>query len=169
MRLNRRHTAALVALALLLRAAVPLGYMPGNVFAGEFMVLCPVGSAQSFALLDAIRGSARAGHVGHGPAHAAGHERHSHHGHATHGNRASASGADRHAHHDQHAGAVDDHCPIGSALSLAFLPAPDVPPVMDWPSAGYPKPGSMFPAVVRFNRGHPVRGPPAARTFSYDL
>ncbi len=163
---NRRHTATLIALALLLRAAVPLGYMPGSVFAGEFMVLCPAGSAPSFTLLNAIQNGAEAAHADHGAAHAAGHEHHAHHAHAADPTRASAGGTDAHAHHDHHAGAVDDRCPIGSALSLAFLPAPDVPPVMDWPSASYPKPGSAFPAVVRFNRGHPVRGPPAAYRFS---
>lgn len=26
-----------------MRALIPLGYMPGNVLAGEFMVLCPTG------------------------------------------------------------------------------------------------------------------------------
>jgi len=150
MRLNTRHTALLVALTLLLRAAVPLGYMPGNVFAGEFMVLCPAGSAPSFALLDAIREHT-------GPAH-------EHHGHHGHGAGTSDTGA--HEHHDEHAGAVDDRCPIGSALSLAFLPAPELPPVSDWPTASYPKPDSALPAVVRFNRGHPVRGPPAALTLS---
>jgi len=164
MSLKRRFPAALVAIALLLRAAVPLGYMPGSVFAGEFMVLCPVGSANSFALLDTIRAGTGAGHAGHGAAHTAGHEHHAHHGHAADG--ASADGTDAHAHHDQHAGAVDDRCPIDSALSLAFLPAPDVPPDMDRPSTGYPKPANTFPTPARLNRGHPVRGPPAALTFS---
>ena len=151
---KHRFPAVLVAVALLLRAAVPLGYMPGKLFAGEFMVLCPVGSAPSYALLDTTRSEAGSGHHN---THAAGH---SHHGHTAHHNPVSADGA--HAHHDEHAGAVDDRCPIGSALNLAFLPGPDVPLVADWPSASYPKPGSAFPAVVRFNRGHPVRGPPAA-------
>jgi hypothetical protein len=29
--------------SLILRAIIPLGYMPGNILAGEFMVLCPSG------------------------------------------------------------------------------------------------------------------------------
>jgi hypothetical protein len=32
---------------LLVRALIPLGYMPGNVLDGEYMVLCPVGLAAS--------------------------------------------------------------------------------------------------------------------------
>lgn len=38
-----RALRAALALALLLRMAIPAGYMPGNVLAGEFMVLCPEG------------------------------------------------------------------------------------------------------------------------------
>lgn len=41
-RLNRLVTA-LAAVTILLRAIIPLGYMPGNALAGEFMVLCPAG------------------------------------------------------------------------------------------------------------------------------
>ena len=41
--------AVLALAALLLRAIIPLGYMPGNVLAGEFVVLCPTGSAAKFA------------------------------------------------------------------------------------------------------------------------
>ena len=36
--------------ALMIRAVIPLGYMPGNLLAGEFMVLCPTGLPASFAL-----------------------------------------------------------------------------------------------------------------------
>lgn len=39
--------ACLVLAALAVRALIPLGYMPGNLFAGEFMVLCPTGMPQS--------------------------------------------------------------------------------------------------------------------------
>ena len=50
-RTNRTYRAAaipgkVVALGvacLLMRALVPVGYMPGNLLAGEYMVLCPVG------------------------------------------------------------------------------------------------------------------------------
>ena len=43
---TRRNNGALILLGiacLALRAIVPAGYMPGNLLAGEFMVLCPVG------------------------------------------------------------------------------------------------------------------------------
>lgn len=33
---------------LILRAMIPLGYMPGNLVAGEFMVLCPSGVPAGF-------------------------------------------------------------------------------------------------------------------------
>ena len=42
MTLRRLATFAVVA-GLLTRALIPTGYMPGNLLAGEFMVLCPVG------------------------------------------------------------------------------------------------------------------------------
>ncbi|MEJ2172774.1 MAG: hypothetical protein ACO22K_07565 [Woeseiaceae bacterium] len=32
-----------------IRALIPAGYMPGNVFAGEFMVMCPSSSAAAIA------------------------------------------------------------------------------------------------------------------------
>ncbi|MEM7500812.1 MAG: DUF2946 family protein [Pseudomonadota bacterium] len=44
--LRRLALAALLALAM--RALIPLGYMPGNVLAGEFMVLCPTGLPAGF-------------------------------------------------------------------------------------------------------------------------
>ena len=44
---SRNRIGMRVALAtvscLLLRATIPLGFMPGNVLAGEFVVLCPAG------------------------------------------------------------------------------------------------------------------------------
>ena len=39
----RRFAAGLALLGLIARALIPLGYMPGNLLAGEFMVLCPSG------------------------------------------------------------------------------------------------------------------------------
>jgi hypothetical protein len=36
---------------LAVRALLPLGYMPGNLLAGEFAELCPVASAATFELL----------------------------------------------------------------------------------------------------------------------
>ena len=38
-----RWTPAILAATLLLRAAIPAGYMPGNLLAGEFARLCPTG------------------------------------------------------------------------------------------------------------------------------
>lgn len=39
----RRFAAGLALAGILVRALIPLGYMPGNVLDGEFMVLCPSG------------------------------------------------------------------------------------------------------------------------------
>ena len=39
----RRWAARLALAGILVRALIPLGYMPGNVLDGEFMVLCPSG------------------------------------------------------------------------------------------------------------------------------
>jgi len=39
----RRTTGLALAACLLLRALIPVGYMPGNLLAGELMVLCPEG------------------------------------------------------------------------------------------------------------------------------
>ena len=49
---NLRRLALASLLALAMRALIPLGYMPGNVLAGEFMVLCPTGLPAGF-LVDA--------------------------------------------------------------------------------------------------------------------
>ena len=45
----RRLALAVAAAGLLTRALIPLGYMPGNLLAGEFMVLCPTGLPQALA------------------------------------------------------------------------------------------------------------------------
>jgi len=43
-RSNSRHFAGAALLGcLLLRTLIPLGYMPGNLLAGEFVTLCPQG------------------------------------------------------------------------------------------------------------------------------
>lgn len=39
----RSRQMSIVLAAVVLRAIIPLGYMPGNLLAGEFMVLCPTG------------------------------------------------------------------------------------------------------------------------------
>lgn len=45
-RLRGLALASLLALAA--RALIPLGYMPGNLLEGEFMVLCPTGMPEGF-------------------------------------------------------------------------------------------------------------------------
>ncbi len=40
---SRRLAGGVAVAGLLARALIPLGYMPGNLLAGEFMVLCPSG------------------------------------------------------------------------------------------------------------------------------
>lgn len=50
-RLRRTATHLLLA-TLALRALLPIGYMPGNLLAGELAALCPVASAATFELLD---------------------------------------------------------------------------------------------------------------------
>ena len=40
---NTRWLTALLAAGFILRAFIPVGYMPGNLLAGEFVELCPVG------------------------------------------------------------------------------------------------------------------------------
>ena len=51
-----RLTAALLVATLAVRALLPIGYMPGNVFAGEVAELCPVASAATFSLLGSSEG-----------------------------------------------------------------------------------------------------------------
>lgn len=58
----RRKFAVLALGAVLLRALIPLGYMPGNALAGEFVVLCPTG------LPAAIAQTLHDGHLHHEPA-----------------------------------------------------------------------------------------------------
>lgn len=48
----RRAATRLLLATLALRALLPLGYMPGNLLAGEIAQLCPVTSAATFELLD---------------------------------------------------------------------------------------------------------------------
>jgi hypothetical protein len=55
-RILRRMTAALLVATLAVRALLPIGYMPGNVFAGEIAELCPVASAATFSLLGSSAG-----------------------------------------------------------------------------------------------------------------
>ena len=70
-----------LVLGLVVRSAIPLGYMPGNLLAGEFMVLCPTGVPAE--LLQALSG--------------------------------------HHAHHEMSTVDIDRECPIGSALTPAWI------------------------------------------------
>ncbi|MBT8080530.1 MAG: hypothetical protein KJO31_18260 [Gammaproteobacteria bacterium] len=47
---DTRKACVMLALgSLMLRALIPLGYMPGNALAGEFVVLCPTGLSAELA------------------------------------------------------------------------------------------------------------------------
>jgi len=48
----RRAAIGLLLATLAFRALVPLGYMPGNLLAGEIAQLCPAASAATFELLN---------------------------------------------------------------------------------------------------------------------
>ena len=48
---RRRAVTGVLLASLAIRALVPPGYMPGHILDGEFMVLCPVASATTVALL----------------------------------------------------------------------------------------------------------------------
>ena len=47
----RRIATSLLVATLAVRALLPMGYMPGNLAAGELAELCPVASAATFQLL----------------------------------------------------------------------------------------------------------------------
>ena len=47
----RRLAGGALLIALVTRSLIPLGYMPGDMLAGEPVVLCPVASATTLALL----------------------------------------------------------------------------------------------------------------------
>lgn len=57
-----RLALQLAIFGLVVRAAIPLGYMPGNLLAGEFMVLCP--TAVPAAVLQVLAGHDH-GHADH--------------------------------------------------------------------------------------------------------
>ena len=50
----RRVATSLLVATLAVRALLPMGYMPGNLAAGEFAQLCPVASAATFQLLGSV-------------------------------------------------------------------------------------------------------------------
>lgn len=47
----RRLAGGVLLVALVARSLIPFGYMPGNLLAGEPVVLCPVASAAALALI----------------------------------------------------------------------------------------------------------------------
>ncbi len=100
-RFHRQLSLAVLA-ALFMRAIIPLGYMPGNLLAGEFMLFCPSGGGAAFLPPP----TATSGH------------HHEHH-----------AGADDAQDEDgNYAGntvGVDSSCPIGSVLVAACLPNPE--------------------------------------------
>lgn len=60
-----RHGLTIAALfvALATRSLIPLGYMPGNLLAGEYMVLCPSGGGAMF--LDDAAAHRHSAHTAH--------------------------------------------------------------------------------------------------------
>lgn len=83
-----------LVIALLLRAAIPVGYMPASFGSGSLFEMCP--SAVPADLLAAISGAGVAHHSGH---------------HAHHGGTEEAQSAGQHF--------DASHCPIGQMLSAA--------------------------------------------------
>ncbi|MEM8815354.1 MAG: hypothetical protein AAGE85_05975 [Pseudomonadota bacterium] len=154
---GRRFYIPLIVLTLAVRAIVPLGYMPGKLLAGEFMVLCPAGSAPSFALLEAlVQRAARASNAVHTGQHSTHGTQHAHHAHAHAGHGETAG----HAHHGDAGSGMDDRCPIGSALSLLVVPNAETPLSTVRPAPYLQSsPAVVLIAAVR-HRGQPVRGPP---------
>lgn len=129
--------ASALLLTLLLRAVVPLGYMPGDLLTGQLAALCPIGSAESWQLLNSLDHALDQSldHSGH------------HHGHVEHDSRA-ASG--------------DEQCPIGEALGAAFLlPSLDAHAVDADRQKTLDRRQDAIPEARR-RRSHPARAPPAA-------
>ncbi|MGI9222155.1 MAG: hypothetical protein ACR2QS_14085 [Woeseiaceae bacterium] len=58
----RQVAVSVLVATLLIRALLPLGYMPGNLLGGEFATLCPVASSATFQLIEPA--SAHDHHVG---------------------------------------------------------------------------------------------------------
>jgi hypothetical protein len=127
----------LVIGGLVLRAAIPTGYMPGSLLAGEFMVFCPSGGGALFLQqMDAAAPTSHAHHVA-----------------------ITLQGASAPATSANSAG-VDSHCPIGKALQAALGGEFPIPEVGSRPLAAY-----IFSRVTRlFARPaislNVARGPP---------
>jgi hypothetical protein len=138
-RLMRLKTATGLLLgAVILRAAIPVGYMPASMGSGFLFEMCP--SAVPAELLDAVTGTAQSAHHSAGP-------------HAQHHSGSAGS---------QSAGSHFDtsHCPIGQLLGAAVLVGEDVtidvaPVPADWFAVVYRRPESR-----KSIRSH-SRDPPA--------
>lgn len=101
--------------SLVARILVPLGFMPGNVFAGNFLLPCPSAMPASVFLLDSET-------VGQGKA---SREHHGHLGHAHHSANATDTGSDN----DADLVGIERQCPVGLALSADIHSSsePDLP------------------------------------------
>ena len=121
-RLRRlRSVASLVALGLLCRALIPVGFMPAAIGAGGPVVLCNGGLAGEFFLrLEAAQ------HQANGTAAAGGgHDGHAQHGgHLDHGAPGGPTGPGAPDTQDPAAGHEGwEHCPFGAAFGPALLAA----------------------------------------------
>ena len=133
-----RTAAALLLAAIVLRAAIPVGYMPAALVSGQLFAMCP--SAVPADLLAAI-----AVPKGSGP-HETGHHPH-HHG-DTEGSGSTG----------QHFDA--SHCPVGQMLSTNALTAPEFSIAIPAVSAAWGAAEFRVPASTTLLRGH-SRDPPA--------
>lgn len=93
---NRRLIACIALLAILLRAAVPAGFMPGSLTSGWYLVLCP----------DGISSSAMMALLG---------EQQDHSHHHMHAQGSGTPGS------DSSANASFNQCDLGSGYSSAFI------------------------------------------------
>jgi hypothetical protein len=103
--------------AMAIRALIPDGYMPGNVLAGEFMVMCPTSSAATLAGI-------------------------------------------HHHNHQKHPVDVNQHCPIGSALTNIAPPSSNLPALDSHPAVNAYFPARTQPTVRVSSHAFRSRAPP---------
>lgn len=100
----RALIALLAALGVLLRAAIPVGYMPGDLSRGAWAAPCPSGFPAGWFEASGVGGA--------------------HGGHAHHYPPGHGAGGDASVHDPEtHAVALDERCPLGEALHAPALPA----------------------------------------------
>lgn len=99
----RALIALLAAAGVLLRAAIPVGYMPGDLSRGAWAAPCPSGFPAGWFEASGA-GGAHGGHAHHHP--------------PSHGADGDASVHDP----ETHAVALDERCPLGEALHAPALP-----------------------------------------------